>query len=124
MNIAASAEVRIPDVTVTSDAIIAYLVDGQVVSVPLAWSWRLSEATLAQRRNFQIIGDGQGVHWPEIDEDISAEGMPRGVPAHRPRGAIRAGRAARQTHREPPDKRMRPTRAEARRHTGRRGARG
>jgi len=54
-----------------------------VISVPLAWSWRLSEATPAQRARFRLIGDGQGVHWPDIDEDISVEGMLHGVPAHR-----------------------------------------
>jgi len=64
----------------------ARLVDGRTISVPLAWSWRLSEATPEQRRKFEIIGDGQGVHWPEIDEDISVEGMLHGSPARRPRG--------------------------------------
>jgi len=58
-------------------------VDGRVISVPLAWSWRLSEATPAQRIHFELIGDGQGVRWPDIDEDISVEGMLHGVPAHR-----------------------------------------
>jgi hypothetical protein len=53
--------------------------------VPLAWSWRLSEATPQQRSNFEIIGEGQGIHWPEIDEDISAEGMLYGIPARRPK---------------------------------------
>jgi hypothetical protein len=77
-------EVRIKDISVTEDTITAYLVDGRVISVPLAWSWRLSEATLKQRANYEIIGDGQGVHWPDIDEDISAEGMLYGVPAPRP----------------------------------------
>ncbi len=62
-----------------------HLVDGRVISVPLVWSWRLSEATPAQRDNYEIIGDGQGVHWPDIDEDLSVEGMFRGVPAHRPK---------------------------------------
>jgi hypothetical protein len=76
-------EVRIKDVSITEDTITAYLVDGRVISVPLAWSWRLSEATPQQRANYEIIGDGQGVHWPEIDEDISAEGMLYGVPAPR-----------------------------------------
>jgi hypothetical protein len=71
---------RVPDDTIT-----AYLVDGRVISVPLAWSWRLSEATPEQRANYEIIGDGLGIHWPEIDEDISAEGMLYGVPAPRPR---------------------------------------
>jgi hypothetical protein len=74
-------EVRIKDISVTEDIITAYLVDGRIISVPLAWSWRLSEATPEQRANYEIIGDGQGVHWPDIDEDISAEGMLYGIPA-------------------------------------------
>jgi len=52
-----------------------------VVSLPLAWSSRLSKATPAQRNNFEIIGDGYGVHWLDVDEDLSAEGMLHGVPA-------------------------------------------
>ena len=78
-------EVRIKDISVTEDTITAYLIDGRIISVPLAWSWRLSEATPEQRANYEIIGDGQGVHWPDIDEDISAEGMLYGVPATMPR---------------------------------------
>jgi hypothetical protein len=78
-------EVRIKNIEVTDDTITAYLVDGRVISVPLAWSWRLSEATPEQRANYEIIGNGLGIHWPEIDEDISAEGMLYGVPAPRPR---------------------------------------
>lgn len=84
MSTAVSTEARIQDIEVTDDAITAHLVDGRVISVPLAWSWRLSEATAVQRRRFEIIGDGQGVHWPDVDEDISAEGMLHGVPAYRP----------------------------------------
>ncbi|MBE0426948.1 MAG: DUF2442 domain-containing protein [Nitrospirae bacterium] len=78
-------EVRIKAITVTEETITAYLVDGRTISVPLAWSWRLSEATPEQRANYEIIGDGQGVHWPEIDEDISADGMLYGIPAPRPK---------------------------------------
>jgi hypothetical protein len=70
---------------VTDEEIIAHLVDGRTISVPLAWSWRLAEATPEQRANFEIIGSGQGVHWPDVDEDISARGMLGGVPAPRPR---------------------------------------
>ncbi len=77
-------EVRIKSVSVTEDTITAYLVDGRVISVPLTWSWRLSEATPEQRARYEIIGDGHGIHWPEIDEDISAEGMLYGTPAPRP----------------------------------------
>ena len=92
MSIVENVEPRIQNVKVTSDAIIAYLVDGRVLSVPLVWSWRLSEATAKQRGRFELIGDGQGVHWPEIDEDISVEGMLHGVPAHRPRKSARLSR--------------------------------
>jgi hypothetical protein len=77
-------EVRIKKIIVTEDTITAQLMDGRIISVPLAWSWRLSEATPKQRANYRIIGDGHGVHWPDIDEDISAEGMIYGIPAPRP----------------------------------------
>ena len=77
--------IKIKDVDITEDTITAYLVDGRTISVPLAWSWRLSEATPEQRKHYEIIGDGQGIHWPDIDEDISAEGMLYGTPAPRPK---------------------------------------
>jgi hypothetical protein len=85
MSTAVRIDPCIQEVRVTEDEIIVYLADGRVVSVPLAWSWRLSEATPAQRANFRLIGTGQGIHWPELDEDISIEGMLHGEPAHRPR---------------------------------------
>ena len=78
-------EVRVKNISVTEDTITAQLMDGRIISVPLAWSWRLFESTPKQRANWEIIGDGQGVHWPDIDEDISAEGMLYGIPAPRPR---------------------------------------
>jgi hypothetical protein len=84
MSTVASSDPRIQRVRVTRDEIVAHLVDGRVISVPLAWSWRLSEGTPAQRAHFRIIGTGQGVHWPDVDEDISVEGMLHGPPAHRP----------------------------------------
>ncbi|MEK7792903.1 MAG: DUF2442 domain-containing protein [Candidatus Hydrogenedentota bacterium] len=84
MSIAVSVDDRVKNVSVTDELITFHLGDGRVVSVPLAWSWRLSEATVAQRNNYEIIGDGHGVHWPDIDEDLSAEGMFHGAPARRP----------------------------------------
>jgi hypothetical protein len=77
-------EEKIKDIKVSKDTITAKLMDGRIISVPLAWSWRLSDATPKQRANYRIIGDGHGVHWPDIDEDISAEGMLFGIPAPRP----------------------------------------
>lgn len=87
MNTVANSDPNIVRVRVTRDEIIADLADGRVISVPLAWSWRLSEATAAQRANFRLIGTGQGVHWPDVDEDISVEGLLHGTPAHRPKTA-------------------------------------
>jgi hypothetical protein len=66
--LAVSVESRISSVEVTDEVITARLVDGRVISVPLAWAWRLSDATPAQRKNWQLIGDGHGVHWPDVME--------------------------------------------------------
>jgi len=86
MGIAVKAiEPRLLNVQVSEDEITVFLLDGRTISVPIAWSWRLSEATPEQRLNFEIIGDGLGIHWPDIDEDISVEGMLYGSPAPRPR---------------------------------------
>jgi hypothetical protein len=82
-------EPRVTSIEVTDDEILAHLVDGRTISVPLVWSWRLSEASQAQRQHFEILGDGQGIHWPELDEDISIEGMLQGSPAHRPTQSTR-----------------------------------
>ncbi len=107
MSTAVSVESRIARVEVTDETITAHLVDGRVISVPLAWSWRLSEAAPAQRANWQLIGDGHGVHWPDVDEDLSAEGMLHGVPARRPGSRVRmktapANRALQPTSRARP----------------------
>src|SRR5215831_8958527 len=74
MSTATQSEPRIASVKVTRMAIVAHLVDGRTVSVPLEWSWRLSDATPKQRARWEIIGDGQGIHWPDVDEDISLDG--------------------------------------------------
>ena len=85
MNIAVNQiEPRLLDVRVSEEEVIVFLADGRTVSVPLAWSWRLSEASRKALQNFQIIGGGQGIHWPDVDEDISVEGMLGGLPARRP----------------------------------------
>jgi len=85
MNTVVSAiEPRIKHIEVNEDTITAHLVDGRIISVPLAWSWRLSDATVEQRNTWELIGDGQGVHWPDVDEDISANGMLTGIPVRRP----------------------------------------
>ena len=97
MSTAVRVESRIDRIEVTDETITAHLVDGRVISVPLAWSWRLSDATPAQRANWRLIGDGHGVHWPDVDEDISAEGMLSGIPAHRPKVQLAAPARANRT---------------------------
>src|SRR3989304_9264611 len=73
MSTAVSSDARIKTVEISDEMITAHLADGRIISGPLAWSWRLAAATPAQRANYEIIGDGLGVHWSDVDEDISAE---------------------------------------------------
>jgi regulator of protease activity HflC (stomatin/prohibitin superfamily) len=83
MSTALRVDTRITTVRVTDDSITADLADGRTISVPLAWSWRLSDATPEQRANWRLVGSGQGIHWPDVDEDIGVRGMLDGVPARR-----------------------------------------
>lgn len=71
-------EIEVPDVVgveVTDDALIAELNDGRTISVPLTWYPRLLQATPEERDNWRLIGRGQGIHWEDLDEDISVEGL-------------------------------------------------
>ena len=79
-----SSDPRVRMVEVTDDRITAHLVDGRTITVPLTWSWRLSEARPEQRARYEIIGDGTGIHCPEADKHISVRGMVEGMPARRP----------------------------------------
>ena len=72
---------RVMDVRVTDDAISVDLYDGRTITVPLAWYPRLLHATPAQRANWRIAGAGYGIHWPDVDEDLSVQGLLRGAPA-------------------------------------------
>lgn len=72
---------RILNVTVDEHVVTAQLADGRSITVPLAWYPRLLHASNEQRQNWQLGGGGYGVHWPDIDEDLSSAGMLRGAPA-------------------------------------------
>jgi uncharacterized protein YjbJ (UPF0337 family) len=76
---------QITEVRVTDDELVVALADGRTLSVPLVWYPSLLNASAAQRSDWELIGDGEGIHWPQIDEDLSAEGLLRGIPAVRPR---------------------------------------
>ena len=72
---------RVKDVRVSEDTLAVDLIDGRTIVVPLAWFPKLLDATPEQRRNWQISGAGYGLHWPDVDEDLSTEGLLRGAPA-------------------------------------------
>jgi hypothetical protein len=69
------------NVRVTRDALIVELHDGRAVSVPIVWYPRLAQGSLKERRHWELIGPGIGIHWPELDEDISVDGLLRGLPS-------------------------------------------
>ena len=68
-------EARATDVRFDGDALVVVLLDGRVLTVPLAWYPRLSAAADDQRHRWQLVGRGVGIHWPDIDEDLSVAGM-------------------------------------------------
>lgn len=81
--LALAADERVVDVEVAEDELSVRLMDGRTISVPLVWYPRLLNATESQRTNWQIIGGGYGIHWEDVDEDLSTEGLLRGAPAPR-----------------------------------------
>lgn len=99
------------NVKVSTDALIVELRDGRSVSVPLRWYPRLAEARPAERRHWKFIGPGTGIHWPDLDEDISIEGLLFGRPSGESAASLQRWRAARQ---RPANKRMEPTRSGSR----------
>lgn len=74
---------RVKDVRFTEESLSVDLLDGRTITVPLAWYPRLLHATPEQRADWQICGGGYGIHWAQVDEDLSTEGMLRGAPAPR-----------------------------------------
>ena len=74
-----SSDARAKEVVFTEDELAVLLADGRRVSVPLAWFPRLLRATTEQRLNYEMLGDGQGTHWPDLDEDLSVAGLLEGV---------------------------------------------
>jgi hypothetical protein len=77
----------VKNVEVTEDTLAVALMDGRTIIVPLVWYPRLLDASEAQRKNWRIAGGGYGIHWPDVDEDLSTEGLLRGAPAPRQRPA-------------------------------------
>src|SRR5579864_6849599 len=99
------------NVKVTTDTLIVELRDGRVVSAPISWYPRLSEGTPAERRRWELIGPGIGIHWPALDEDISVEALLLGLTSNESAASLQRWRAAR---RRSTNKRMEPTRSRSR----------
>ena len=81
--LALAADERVSSVGFTGDSLSVALMDGRTITVPLVWYPKLLDATEAQRRRWEISGGGYGIHWPDLDEDLSTEGLLRGAPAPR-----------------------------------------
>ena len=101
--VAAAKNVRVTDRT-----LVVELRDGRVVSVPLAWYPRLAEGSRAERRRWELLGLGIGIHWPDLDEDISVEGLLQGLPSGESTASLKTWRATRQ---RPANRRLQPTKA-------------
>ena len=86
-------------VKVTADALVVELRDGRVVSVPLGWYPRLAAGTPAERRRWQLIGPGIGIHWPALDEDISVDALLHGLRSNESVRSLQRWRSSRPANR-------------------------
>jgi hypothetical protein len=93
--LALSADERVRDVCVSEDTLTVDLMDGRTISVPLVWYPRLLNGTAKQRSNWKVCAAGYGIHWPDLDEDLSTEGLLRGAPAPASSGRRLAKRSRR-----------------------------
>lgn len=80
---------RARGVHLTDDELIVELDDGRTIHVPLAWFPRLQYGTPEERAKWQLIGDGEGIHWPDLDEDIEVEHLLLGIPSQESRESFR-----------------------------------
>jgi len=99
-----AADERVAGVEFSEDSLIVRLMDGRSISVPLAWYPRPLSATAAQRAHWKIAGGGYGIHWPDIDEDLSTEGLLRGAPAPQ---KLQRRQPAKRVNRQTPRRRAR-----------------
>jgi len=86
-------------VNITKDTLTVDLSDGRTISVPLAWFPRLLHATNQERKHWRLIGKGQGIHWEDLDEDVSVEGLLAGRPSGEGQVSFRKWLEQRQTRR-------------------------
>jgi hypothetical protein len=119
-----TAETRFPAAVrarILNDVVIVDLRDGRTVTAPLTWYPRLLHGTARERRNWRLIGGGVGIHWPDLDEDLSVEGILAGRPSTESQASLKKWLTNR---RALANKRMQPARSSARTQSARRRARG
>ena len=92
-----TAEAKAQDINITEDTLAVDLTDGRTISVPLVWYPRLMHGTEKERNNWQFIGDKEGIHWPDLDEDISIENLLMGKPSGESQGSFKRWLEARAT---------------------------
>lgn len=97
-------------VKITSDAFSVELDDGRTVTVPIGWYPRIAHASSRERRNWRLIGTGEGIHWPDLDEDVSVDGILRGRPSAESQASLERWLSGRESS---AGKRMQPARAKA-----------
>jgi hypothetical protein len=105
-------------VRITGDDLVVDLMDGRTVTVPLLWYPRLAHGNPAERRNWRLIGRGEGIHWPDLDEDIAVEDLLAGRPSGESQGSLQRWLKSRGSL---ANKRTQPTRERRRAQTRRRG---
>lgn len=89
---------KVLNVTVNEDTLTAELDDGRTISVPVAWFPRLMYGTQEERSNWRLIGKGEGIHWPDLDEDISVENLLFGKRSGESQRSLRKWLKSRQSH--------------------------
>jgi hypothetical protein len=108
-------------VKITGDAFSVELDDGRTVTVPIGWYPRLAHGSAHERRNWRLIGTGEGIHWPDLDEDVSVEGILFGRPSAESQASFERWLSSRKPG---AGKRIQPARARSARSTARRRSRG
>lgn len=83
-SLVSDTDLRVMNISIDEDRLTVELMDGRTIGVPLAWYPRLANATPQQRNNWELAGAGYGIHWPDIDEDLSTEGLLQGRKAPQP----------------------------------------
>jgi|SRR5215468_3971870 len=84
-----TAEAKAQSVNVTEDSLVVDLIDGRTITVPLAWYPRLLHAKPEHRNNWRLVGNGEGIHWPDLDEDISVQHLLTGEPSGESQTSLR-----------------------------------